>query len=147
MEIVLEKSFHICPRMLYRIKIRGICRQQQQSHLPPCLLYKFKQRLFAVKRRVIHNYRTPSRNLFEQAVGKPVIKKHSIACMFILFNGDMFAVAKTTYDIHTLAVLPACGVVNLLTAFGIAVFPLHVLVYAAFVNIEPFLFWYFSQFA
>ena len=111
--------------MLYRIKSRSICRQKQQGHFSPCLLYKFTQRLLTVERRIIHNYRTPpSRNLFEHMVGKLVLKKHGISGMPILFNSDMFPLGKATYDIHTLAVLPALGVAHLLTAFGVALFPL-----------------------
>ena len=66
----------------------------------------------------------PIRNVFEQAVGKPLFKKHGIGGMFILFNLDMLPVAKATYDIHTLTVLSALGVTNLLTTFGVPVFPL-----------------------
>jgi len=59
---------------------------------------------------------------FEQAVGKPVIKKHGIGGMFILFNCDMLPLAKAAYHIHRLAVLSALCVAHLLAAFGVSVF-------------------------
>jgi len=100
-----------------------------------------------MERGIIHNYCTSSRSLFEQAPGKPLLKKHSIGSMFIWFNRDMLPVAKASDDIHTMTVPPALGVAHVLAAFGVSVFPLKLFIYPTFVNIHAFLFRYFRQFA
>jgi hypothetical protein len=92
-----------------------------------------------VERRVVHDYRMPFGYHRKQTMYKPIFKKLAIGRLLVTFNTIMFAVTQSANNIYPLKVISRFDVFNLFPSRGASVFPLCTGIYAAFININPFI--------
>jgi hypothetical protein len=70
---------------------------------------------------------------------KPIFKKPAVGCLLVTFNTIMFAVTQGAGDVYPVKTAPRFDVINEFPSRGAAVFSLKIGVYAAFININPFI--------
>ena len=98
-----------------------------------------------MKRRVIHDHRAAFRNRFDQNFAKPLGKKRPRHVLDVTEWRDDSSAQSARDDVRSLKMSAAFDVFNFFPAKCTSKLAYKALIHAAFVDVNPFFFRYFSQ--
>lgn len=126
-------SFEPSPKVLNRVKFRGIGWQEEEDN--PRFLGSRKQALLAVKRSIVHHNHASFLQGWKKLVGKPEFKQRTVHRAIILQRRKDPAIHLGCNDPASLVLAAADPAEYFLASVGIAIFPIQVRIYSAFVHI------------